>query len=75
MGKLTLMDETGDTKATWNADNPDEVETARRTFTDLKKKGYTAFRVFARDGSRAEEMREFDPAAEAVIMMPRMAGG
>jgi hypothetical protein len=71
---MSMMDESGDTKATWDSDKPGEVEAARATFDTLKAKGYTAFRVTSKGGN-GEEMKTFDPAAEAVIMVPRMAGG
>lgn len=75
VGTMSVMDGTGDTKSTWDSDKPEEVEEARRTFDNLKAKGYSAFRVTARDGSKGEEMKTFDPEAEAVIMVPRMVGG
>jgi hypothetical protein len=39
---MCCMDHTGDTKIMWSKDNQDEVDVARRTFDDMKKKGYTA---------------------------------
>lgn len=72
---MAIMDRTGDTKLIWNRDNPDEVENARRTFKDLTKKGYTAFRVEGKDGKQGEKMNDFDPDAERIILAPRMQGG
>jgi len=73
-GELAVMDHTGDTKIIWSRDNEDEVENARRTFKDLKKKGYAAFRV-DKKGDKAEQIHEFDANVERVIFVPPMVGG
>jgi len=66
--------EAGDTKIVWDSDKPDEVGAARDTFNKLKKKGYLAFSV--RDkGHKGDQINEFDPDAEKLIMAPPMAGG
>jgi hypothetical protein len=72
---MAIMDETGDTKIMWSRDNEDEIAVARRTFDDMKKKGYTAFRVTGKDGVAGEQMREFDPGAERIIFTKPQAGG
>jgi hypothetical protein len=72
---MAIMDETGDTKIMWSRDNEDEVAVARRTFDDMKKKGYTAFRVTGKDGVAGEQMRDFDPNAERIIFTKPQAGG
>lgn len=64
----------GDTKIIWSSDNRDEVENARRTFNDLKAKGYAAFSV-KKDGERGSQIREFDRDAEKLIMVPQLRGG
>jgi hypothetical protein len=64
----------GDTKIMWDSDNQDEVGTARDTFTKLIKAGYKAFSV-KRDGEAGREVKEFDPAAEKLILIPQMRGG
>jgi hypothetical protein len=72
---MAVMDETGDTKIMWSRDNEDEVAVAERTFKDMKKKGYTAFRVTGKDGVAGEQMKEFDPDAERIIFTKPQAGG
>jgi hypothetical protein len=72
---MAITDESGDTKIMWSKDNEDEVENARRTFNDMKKKGYTAFRVEGKKGDTGEQMRDFDPAAERIIFIKQQAGG
>ena len=64
----------GDTKLIWNSRNADETENARRTFDDLKKKGFAAFAV-KRDGEKGEQIFKFDAEAEKIIMVPQMRGG
>jgi hypothetical protein len=68
------MDRTGDTKVMWDQANEDEVSNAKRTFDDLKKKGYLAYSV-KRNGDKGEVVREFDAGAEKLIMAPPMQGG
>lgn len=73
-GELCVMDRTGDTKIIWDSGNDDEVENARRTFKDLKKKGYLAYKV-KKGGDKGEVVSEFDSEAERLIMAPPLAGG
>lgn len=71
---LAVLDASGDTRIIWNPDNPDEVANAKRTFDDLKKKGYVAYAV-KRDGEKGEVVKGFDPEAEKLILAPQMRGG
>jgi hypothetical protein len=72
---MAIMDKTGDTKVTWDPRNEDEVANARRTFADLRKKHFLAFRVNAKDGSKGEQTTEFDPNQAMYIMVPAYVGG
>jgi hypothetical protein len=74
-GELAVMDHTGDMKIIWSSDNEDEVAQARKTFDDMRAKGYAAYRVEGKKGEKGEVIREFDPAAEKIIMAPAMVGG
>lgn len=71
---MAVMGMEGDVKTIWDRNNPDEVENARSTFKRLIAKGFSAFKVDA-DGEQGEVMREFDPNAEKVILVPAIAGG
>lgn len=73
MGQLSVMGREGDTKVVWDADSPDEVENAKRTFDDLRKKGYWAYEVET-DG-KGNLITKFDPEIEKMILAPQMAGG
>lgn len=72
--EMCILDKTGDTKITWDARNEAEVENARRTFDDLKAKGFLAYSV-SKDGSKGEILKKFDPNVEKIILTPPMAGG
>ncbi len=65
----------GDTKHIWNRDNPDEVEGARTLFNTLTSRGYTAFKAVGEKGEKGKKLDSFDPAAERMILVPRIAGG
>jgi hypothetical protein len=71
---LTILDDTGDTRIEWNSNNREEVELARKAFDAAKEKRYLAYRTRA-DGSKGEVLREFDSAAERIVMSPQLVGG
>jgi hypothetical protein len=75
MSEMAIMDRSGDTKLIWDPDNADEVANAKRTFDDLLKKGFMAFKVEGRKGDKGEQIKTFDPKAEKLILTPAMAGG
>ena len=74
-GEMIVMDYTGDTKVIWDASKPDEVENARRTFNDLKKKGYLAYSVKGEKGDPDKQLFSFEPALERIIMSAPLQGG
>ncbi len=74
-GEIAVMGKEGDVKTIWDRSKPDEVAHARATFDTMRKKGYLAFRCSNKDGDKGEQMREFDPDAQMMIMVPPMQGG
>jgi hypothetical protein len=74
MGEMRIMDQSGDTKLIWDPNIDDELQNAERTFKDLKKKGYSAYRV-DKKGEKSGLMEEFDEDAGKIIMVPKMKGG
>ena len=72
--ELTIMDRTGDTKIIWDSGKPDEVAAAKKSYDDLKKKGYMAYAV-KKNGEKGELIHDFDEEAEKIILAPRMVGG
>lgn len=73
-GELRILGAQGDTKIIWDTDNDEEVENAQNTFDDLVGKGFAAFRV-GRRGDKGEQIKEFQPGAGKLILVPAMAGG
>lgn len=74
MGELRELSSAGDTKMIWDKDNETEVEVAETSFDRLIAKGYAAFSV-GKDGETDEEIDEFDPDLEMIIMVPPIQGG
>ena len=74
MGTIKIMDGTGDTRLTWDADNDDEVTAARKTFKELTGKGYAAFSM-KKNGEPSVKVTEFDPWSEKIILVPPIQGG
>lgn len=73
-GVMHVQDDTGDTRVQWDPNKPEEVEGARRQFETLTKGGYLAYKVMA-GGGKGEQIRDFDPSAEKIILAAPMAGG
>lgn len=73
-GVMQIMDQTGHTTTTWDVNRPDEVEAAREQFNSLTRKGYQAFRVEGAN-NQGERLREFDPKAGKIMMVPQLVGG
>lgn len=67
-GELNILDATGHSKKTWDSHNPIEVEDARKSFNELRAKGFCAYTV-NKDGKEGQIITEFDPNSEAVILM------
>lgn len=74
MSEMAIMGRQGDTKMTWTPDNKPEVDAARKTFDDLRGKGYLAFSVEA-DGGKGKQIFSFEPHAAKIILSPPMRGG
>lgn len=75
-GAMAVMSQKGDTKYIWDKNNADEIEGAKRTFDYfVKEKKHLAFKVKGKDGTKGEQVKEFDPNEERYIFVPQMAGG
>lgn len=89
MGKLMVMNETGDVRVSWNPSNEDEVKNAQEHFNLLKEKGHIFFRIKKGseddsakgdtltefDGTAGEIICEFDPKAEKIMASKPPVGG
>lgn len=71
---MAVIDHTGDSKHVWSTDSRSESKAARQLFTDMLKKGFSAFRVSA-NGKKAEMLHSFDPEAGRIIFAPALVGG
>lgn len=73
-GTLRIMDRTGDLKIVWDSSKPEEVDAARASFDRMISKGYSAFSA-KESGDPGKRVTEFNPNAQAIIMIPRIVGG
>lgn len=74
-GLMSTLDRTGDVRQMWDRGSPDEVNAVRKQFRELTGKGYLAYRAEGKDGHQGEQIREFDPDAERIILVKPLAGG
>lgn len=75
VGTLHVLDRTGDLKIIWDRTKPDEVEFARKTWDEMKAKGYMGYSVTGEKATKGEVLQKFDAQAERLIMAPQMRGG
>ncbi len=72
VGKMAIMDQTGDTRLEWDGTNKTEVDIARTTFNSLKAKGYVAYDVSG--SKRGARIDKFNASLESIIMVPELIG-
>lgn len=72
---MSEINESGDTKIMWDADNEEEVQAAREMFNKLVTHGRHAAFAVKRTGGKGGRIREFDPEAEKIILVPQIVGG
>ncbi|MHB1005088.1 MAG: hypothetical protein ACYC3S_05530 [Chloroflexota bacterium] len=81
MRKLRVLTSQGDKMVAWEENkiavgDPEAVaavEEAERIFKEQMLKGGAAFKV--ETGKTAERIDRFDPEAEQIVIVPRIAGG
>lgn len=81
MGKLRVLCSEGDRTVEWDqkrAETGDQeaqeaLREAERILREELRRGATAFRV--EPGVPAKQLERFDPEAEQIILVPRVAGG
>ena len=75
-GLMCTLDTSGDVRHMWDSGNEDEVEAARALFNRLTKDGgHIAYKAVGKRGAQGEVIREFDPAAERIILVKQLVGG
>jgi hypothetical protein len=73
MATQIVMDQTGDTRHYFNADDTEAVSKAEERFNLLTTVGFTAA---VRDAAgKATVTRSFDPTAEETLFFPQLVGG
>lgn len=81
MGMLRILSRHGDECVAWDTQRAESgdpesrraVREAERIFLEQRQRGATAFRVG--QPSVITRVDEFDPAAEQIVMVPRIVGG
>lgn len=75
MGRLAIMNHTGDFRLEYEAADTAVIEQARTKFDEARKNGYAAFSMGrTRGGVDGEIIKQFNPEAE-IVMRPALAGG
>jgi hypothetical protein len=81
MGVLRVLSRRGDDAATWDRRHAETADPealaarreAERIFREQRRAGATALRV--ESGRALVRIDAFDPAAEQIVMVPRLVGG
>ncbi|NJN06084.1 MAG: hypothetical protein HC814_06580 [Rhodobacteraceae bacterium] len=74
MGEISVMNQTGDEKLTWDPKNDFETQRAKDRFNALLKQGYKAYRV-NHAGEKGEVITDFDPYAYEIVLHKIAVGG
>lgn len=76
MGKMRILDETGDTSITWAMDDPATITEAEMVFARLVRERKIPFaRAAGSPAGDAEKISAFDPNAEEIVWVRPIAGG
>jgi len=74
MSELIILARVGDVKISWNSSNREEVKTAKETFDKKISQGWSAFEEKF-SGTKGDRIKEFDPDAQRIILVPPITGG
>ena len=73
MSELIILNSNGDDRTVWSKDDAEAYREAKEQFDKLKAKGWFAYKVTGKWGK--EEIKEFDPNADKIVMSPPVVGG
>ena len=74
MNVQIVIDQTGDTRHTFDPSDYDSLQQAERRFRKLTGEGFRAVSL-GRDGEPGSLVREFNPTAERTLFIPQLQGG
>lgn len=72
MGKLRILNESGDREIPWTAEDADSLRAAEEAFFEHQRNGSAAF---AKTGNGHELIKAFDPGAEEILIVKPLVGG
>ena len=76
MGRMRILDHTGDTATTWSLDDPASIEAAADLFARLDAERKIPFaRSAHQPADAAERITAFDPTVEEIVWVRAVAGG
>lgn len=73
-GLMEVLDPTGHLEFAWDKHDLESVRAVGDKFADMKKKGFRAFKM-NEDGSKGEQVDDFDPEAGRYLLSPPLRGG
>lgn len=73
MGKLQIMDHTGDRSVSWDKNDPESVKEASKVFNEHINNKHMAYKSNG-DGTH-EQIRDFNPDEENIVMHKALQGG
>jgi hypothetical protein len=73
MATQIVMDHTGDSRHSFEQDDPKQLAEAERRFKNLTGQGFTA--ATRTGGGDLYAIRSFDPTANETLFYPRLVGG
>jgi hypothetical protein len=73
MNEFKVLDPNGHSSTTWDPDDAEALERARRTYEALMRRGYKAFRV--ERGGESGAQNRFDPREKETLFVPPIHAG
>ena len=73
MNEFKVLDPEGHSARTWDPENTEEVERARREYEALVRRGYRAFRLDPQAEGRSQQ--RFDPEEKQTLLVPPIHAG
>lgn len=73
MGTLYMLNETGHGTISWN--DKKSADIAKKTFDDLRSKGWMTVQTFPNTNTPPKQIHEFNSDIEDILMLPQFVGG